>query len=82
MEALRTMSHGESEAISARAMAVDQAPRRRQGLSGFIAATICRMLPRLLPAAPWPNPSIERTSSSRLRLLTSAAHVERWAPAK
>ena len=27
-----------------------------------------------------PNPSIERTSSSRLRLLPAAAHVERWAP--
>ena len=26
---------------------------------------------------PWPNPSIERTSSSRLRLLTPAAHVKR-----
>ena len=27
-----------------------------------------------------PNPSIERTSSSKLRLLPAAAHVERWAP--
>ena len=25
----------------------------------------------------WPNPSIERTSSSKLRLLPVAAHVER-----
>lgn len=28
---------------------------------------------------PWPNPSIERTSYSRLRRLQAAAHVERWA---
>ena len=82
MEALRTMSHGESEAISARALGMNQAPRRRQGSSGFVAAAVCRMLRILLSAAPWPNPSIERTSSSRLRLLTAAAHVERWAPAK
>jgi hypothetical protein len=27
--------------------------------------------------APWPNPSIERTSNIRLRLLLAAAHVER-----
>jgi hypothetical protein len=26
-----------------------------------------------------PNPSIERTSSSKLRLLPAAAHVKRWA---
>ena len=82
MEALRTAIHGESEAISAHASAMNPAPRRRHGLSSFVAATICRMLPRSLPAAPWPNPSIERTSSSRLRLLAAAAHVKRWAPAK
>ena len=27
-----------------------------------------------------PNPSIERTSSSKLRLLPAAPHVKRWAP--
>ena len=32
--------------------------------------------------AAWPNPSIERTSSGRLRLPPAAAHVKRWsAPA-
>ena len=77
MEALRTMSHGESEAISARASSMNPVLRRRQGSSGFVAANICRMLPRSLLVAPWPNPSIERTSSSRLRLLTAAAHVKR-----
>ena len=30
-------------------------------------------------SSPAPNPSIERTATSRLRLLASAAHVERWA---
>jgi hypothetical protein len=27
-----------------------------------------------------PSPSIERTSSSMLRVLTAAAHVKHWAP--
>jgi len=77
MEALRTVSHGESEAVSAQASGMNLATCQMHGLSGSFAATICRMRPSSLPAAPWPNPSIERTSSSRLRLLAAAAHVER-----
>ena len=32
---------------------------------------------RSLLAEPWPNPSIERTAKSTLRVLSSAAHVKR-----
>ena len=77
MEALRTVSHGESEVVSAQPSGMSPAPRRVRGSTGSIVATIYRMLPSSLPVAPWPNPSIERTSSSRLRLLTAAAHVKR-----
>jgi acetyltransferase-like isoleucine patch superfamily enzyme len=37
-------------------------------------------LERFSPAAslPWPNPSIERTSSGKLRLPSVAGHVERY----
>ena len=77
MEALRTVSHGELEAISAQASGMNPTPRRRPGSSGFVAATICRMLPSSLPVAPWPNPSIERTCLKPLRAFSPAAHVER-----
>ena len=77
MEAPRTRNQGESEAISAHASAMNPAPRRRHGLSGFVAATICRMLPSSLPVAPWPNPSIERTCLKPLRAFSPAAHVKR-----
>ena len=80
MEALRTVSHGESEAISAHAPGMNPAPRQRQGSGGFVAAAICRMLRILPPAAPWPNPSIERTCLNPLRAFSPAAHVKRWAP--
>ena len=71
------MGHGEFEAISVRASGMNPATSQMHGLSGSVVATICRMRPSSLPAAPWPNPSIERTSSSRLRLLAAAAHVKR-----
>ena len=36
--------------------------------------------PLLVPSAPMPNPSIERTCQGPLRAPCPAAHVERWAP--
>ena len=53
------------------------ATRQTRGLKGSFAATTYRMRPNPPPVAPWPNPYIERTSSSRLRLLAATAHVKR-----
>ena len=71
------MGPGEFEAISVQASSINPATCQMHGLSGSVVATICRMLPSSRPVAPWPNPSIERTSSSRLRLLAATAHVKR-----
>ena len=60
-----------------RASARDPATRQTRDLNRSFAASIYRMRPNPPPFAPWPNPYIERTSSSRLRLLPAAAHVKR-----
>ena len=77
MEALRTVSRGESEVVSAPASGMNLVTRRMHGSSGSVAATIWRMLPSSLPLAPWPNPSIERTCLKPLCVFSPAAHVER-----
>ena len=77
MDALRTIGHGESESISAHASGMNSTHRRRPDSSGFVEATICRMLPSSQPVAPWPNPSIERTCLKPLRVFSPAAHVKR-----
>jgi hypothetical protein len=46
-----------------------------------VSVRVASGAPAVLAFDRCPNPSIERTYSSWLRQLPSAAHVERWAPA-
>jgi hypothetical protein len=69
---------GQLRSIAAIRRAAARHARRFHCLRSPFRSPCC--MPRT-PASysPSPNPSIERTSASKLRLLPVAAHVERWA---
>jgi hypothetical protein len=53
--------------------------RSRRAALGGVAAIKPATIRRAVGSHPSPNPSIEGTSTSKLRLLAAAPHVKRWA---